>query len=366
MAGMSQTWKAWSGIGFGLGVGLAMALRPRPEWSLRGHVALITGGSRGLGLLLGRELAREGCQLAICARDEAELARARTDLEARGATVHTGRCDVADRRDVERFVADVITRFGGIDLLVNNAGIIKVGPLETMTVGDFEEAMRVNFWGAVYPVLGVLPVMRAQGGGRIVNVTSIGGVVSVPHLVPYTCAKAAAVAFSHGLRAELAGEGVTVVTVVPGLMRTGSYLNASFKGNSEAESVWFALGSTLPGLSMDAERAARQIVRAAKRGDAEAILSLPAWLLARVHALFPGTTADILALVNQLLPQPKADGGGVVSGHEAIARTQSGLLHVLTQLGRSAAERFGQHPGPRLGGGLRPPSDAQRLRASGS
>jgi len=180
----------------------------------------------------------------------------------------------------------------------------------------------------------------------------------VPHLLPYTSAKAAAVAFSHGLRAELAGEGVTVVTVVPGLMRTGSYLNASFKGNSEAESVWFALGSTLPGVSMDAERAARQIVRAAKRGDAEAILSVPAWLLARMQALFPGTTADILARVSQLLPQPKADGQGIVRGHEALARTQSGLLHLLTRLGRSAAQRFGQHPGPAVATRPGPPRPA--------
>jgi hypothetical protein len=188
--------------------------------------------------------------------------------------------------------------------------------------------------------------MRAQGGGRIVNITSIGGKVSVPHLLPYTCAKFAAVAFSHGLRAELAGEGVTVVTVVPGLMRTGSYLNAVFKGDIEAESVWFALGSTLPGVSMDAERAARQIVRAAKRGDAETILSLPAWLLARFQALFPGTTADILGLVSRLLPDPKGDGQDAVRGHDAVARTGSGLLHALTRLGRTAAQRFGQFPGP--------------------
>ena len=346
MTRMSRNVRVWGAVGVGLGAGLAVALRPRPEWSLRGHVAVVTGGSRGLGLLLARELGREGCQLAICARDDAELARARDDLEARGMTVHAVRCDVSDRRDVERFVGEVIRRYGGIDLLVNNAGIIKVGPLDTMSVGDFEEAMRVNFWGAVYPVLSILPVMRAQGGGRIVNITSIGGKVSVPHLLPYTCAKFAAVAFSQGLRAELAHEGVRVVTVVPGLMRTGSYLNAVFKGDTEAESAWFALGSTLPGVSMDAERAARQIVRAAKRGDAEAILSVPAWLLARFQALFPGTTADILARVARLLPEAKADGQSTARGHDTVAGARSGLLHALTRLGRVAAQRFGQYPPP--------------------
>jgi NAD(P)-dependent dehydrogenase (short-subunit alcohol dehydrogenase family) len=264
-------------------------------------------------------------------------------------TVHAVRCSVADRMDVERFMADAMRRFGGIDLLVNNAGIIEVGPVETMSVTDFEDAMQVNFWGMIYPTLSVLPVMRAQGGGRIVNITSIGGKVSIPHLLPYNCAKFAAVAFSQGLRAEVAQDGITVVTVVPGLMRTGSYLNATFKGDTEAESTWFALGATLPGVSMDAERAARQIVRAAKRGDAEVILSVPAWLLARLHGLVPGLTVDLLRLVNQLvLPAAEGDSQNAVSGHEALAHERSAVLRTLTRLGRAAADRFGQHPGPRV------------------
>jgi len=343
-------WWPWTGVALGLAAGLATSLRPRPEWNLSGQVALITGGSRGLGLLLARELGRQGCQLAICARDEAELARARADLEARGMTVHVVRCNVADRQDVEGLIGEVVRRFGGVDILVNNAGIMNVGPIETMAVADFEDAMRVNFWGMVYPTLSALPVMRAQGGARIVNITSIGGKVSVPHLLPYNCAKFAAVAFSQGLRTELARDGITVVTVVPGLMRTGSYLNAVFKGDTEAESTWFALGTTLPGVSMDAERAARQIVRAAKRGDSEVILSLPAWVLARVHGLFPGLTADALRLVNQaLLPNPEGDSQNAVRGHEALRSPErSWVLRALTRLGRAAAQRFGQHPGPRV------------------
>ena len=342
-------WWRWTGVGLGLAAGLAAALRPRPEWDLHDHVAVITGGSRGLGLLLARELGRHGCRLAICARDDAELARARGDLEARGMTVYAGRCDVSERADVERFMADVMRRYGGIDLLVNNAGIINVGPVDSMAIADFEEAMRVNFWGTVYPTLSVLPIMQAQGGGRVVNITSIGGKVSIPHLLPYSCAKFAAIAFSEGLRAELARAGITVVTVVPGLMRTGSYLNATFKGDTEAESTWFALGATLPGVSMDAERAARQIVRAAKRGDSEIILSPPAWVLARVHGLFPGLTTDALAVINALLlPTPHGDAQHIVRGHEAVPDERSAILRTLTRLGRAAADRFGQHPGPRV------------------
>src|SRR5437763_6066124 len=108
-------------------------------------------------------------------------------------------------------VDEVAKRFGRIDVLVNNAGIIQVGPVENMTITDFENAMAVMFWGPVYATLATLPYMRQHGDGRIVNITSIGGKVSVPHLVPYSCAKFAAVALSEGLRAELASTGIRVV-----------------------------------------------------------------------------------------------------------------------------------------------------------
>ena len=125
--------------------------------------------------------------------------------------------------------------------------------------------MGVMFWGTLYPVLAVLPQMRARRRGRIVNVTSVGGKVAVPHLLPYAAAKFAATGLSQGLRAELARDGITVTTVAPGLMRTGSFLNAYFKGQAVREFAPFAVLSTLPFFSIDARRAARQVVGAAKR-----------------------------------------------------------------------------------------------------
>jgi len=284
----------------GIGAGLAAAkLTGGNNRVLRGKVVLITGGSRGLGLSLARAFVRERCSIAICARDRAELEAAQNDLEGRGAEVLAIECDVSDRMQVDRMVELVIARFGRIDVLVNNAGEIQVGPVESMTLEDFEHAMQVMFWGTVYPVMALLPQFCSQGSGRIVNITSIGGKVAVPHLLPYTCAKFAAVGFSEGLRAELTGKGVKVVTIAPGLMRTGSFLNAWFKGDQERESTWFGLSSSMPGLSMNADRAARQIVAATARGDAEKILTIPANILARFHGLFPGATADILGVVDR-------------------------------------------------------------------
>jgi NAD(P)-dependent dehydrogenase (short-subunit alcohol dehydrogenase family) len=320
----------------------ARRLFSRPA-DLFGQVAIVTGASRGLGFLLARELAREGCRLAICARDPDELERARADLEGRGAEVVAIRCDVADPVAAAALVEETERRLGPVDILVNNASIIQVAPVDAFGVRDFQQALAVNFWGTVHPTLAALPGMRGRRRGRIVNITSIGGKVSVPHLLPYGAAKFATVGFSEGLAAEVAKDGIQVTTVVPGLMRTGSYLHAEFEGKAPEEFTWFALGSALPGVSMDAERAARRIVRALKRGEWEPILSLPAQLLARTHGLAPGTVVGVLALVNRLLPRAGA-AGERASGLELQRASGAGPLHLVTALGRAAARRFHQYP----------------------
>jgi NAD(P)-dependent dehydrogenase (short-subunit alcohol dehydrogenase family) len=342
---MAWLWKqrrptllALAGLGW---LGYQALQRWRQE-DIHGQVVLITGSSRGLGLALAREFARAGCRLVLCARDAEELERARHDLVQRGAEVLSVPCDVADREQVRHLVGQATERFGQVDILVNNAGIIQVGPMQTATE-DFAAALDVMFWGVLYPTLAVLPQMRARHSGRIVNITSIGGMVSVPHLLPYSCAKFAAVGLSEGLRAELGQEGIHVTTIVPGLMRTGSHLRAAFEGQQEREFTWFALGATLPLLSISAERAARQIVRATQRGEAERILSLPANLLGRLHGVCPGMTANLLSAVNRVLPRSEPASASRALGMEVQQRLRSRLLDVLTGLGHAAAHRLHQY-----------------------
>lgn len=329
----------------GLGLGLAgrqLVGRLR-EADLSGQVALITGGSRGLGLALARELAANGCRIAICARDGAELDQARRDLLGRGAEVLAVPCDVADRAQVAAMVEAVIARFGRIDLLINNAGIITVAPLEALTHEDFERVMAIDFWGVLNPTLAVLPHMRRQGRGRIATVTSLGGKVGVPHMLPYTCAKFAAVGLSEGLRAELADAGITVTTVVPGEMQTGSHLHAEFGGNQEAEYRWFALGASAP-MTMRADRAARLVVRGIKRGTAELTYPISAVLATRLNGLAPNLAARVFALMDRALPAATSDTPGTTPGAAVQARIDAPLLDKATVLGRDAAGEFNQQP----------------------
>ncbi len=315
---------------------------------MRGQVVLVTGSSRGLGYLLARDFGREGCRLVITARDAEELEKAGQDFKEMGFAVKAIPADVSKKEDVERLIDEATAFYGRIDIVVNNAGIIQVGPESTMRLENFEEAMADDFWSGVYTTLKVLPQMRQRGSGQIVNITSIGGKVAVPHLLPYSAAKFAFTGFSEGLRAELKKDGISVTTIVPGLMRTGSYINAYFKGEQEKEFGWFSLGASLPFISMDAEAAAAQIVEATRLKKPERILSVPANLLARFHGLFPGTTSEIMTLVNNLgLPKSdKKQPGQGVRGVKVEDAASNPIFDALTTLGRSAANRFRQHPGP--------------------
>jgi len=198
-------------------------------------------------------------------------------------------------------IQSIISHYGSLDILVNNAGIMKVGSLASMTKRDFIQTMDINFEGALNTILLSLPFMKRES--RIVNITSIGGVVSVPHLLPYNSAKFALVGLSLGLKAELQKRGIKVTTVIPGLMRTGSFLNASFKGKVESEFKWFSLGASLPLISISAERAGNMIVSACKRGNTLLVIGAPAKFARLLFSIFPAFGANFMGLINRFLPE---------------------------------------------------------------
>lgn len=322
--------------------GGAIALRALTRRSrtldLAGRVALVTGGSRGLGLVIARELADHGMRLVICARDHDDLLRAVADLEERGADVLAIPCDVTHRAEVDEMVSSIERHFGQLDVLINNAGIIQVGPPELMQEDDYERTMQIHFWGPLYVMEAVLPIMRRQGGGRIANISSIGGRIPVAHLLPYSASKFALAGLSQGMRSALAGENIFVTTVFPGLMRTGSPINAQIRGRHEAEYAWFSIAGSLPGLTMSAKRAAKKIVEACRLGDAELVMPLQYRIAAVGRALFPELAADVLGLMERALPSSSGDEdeSELRTGGESTSRFSPS---VLSSLGDRAAAR---------------------------
>src|SRR5213596_179923 len=320
---------------------LALRVIRTLRFSLRNRVVLITGGSRGLGLVLARQICAVGGKVALIARDADELERAKADLARRGGAALTVQCDLLDSGQIQAAVRQIIDRFGKIDILINNAGIIEVGPLQHMTREDFERAMRLHFWAPFELISQIVPEMRTWGGGRIVNISSIGGKLAVPHLAPYSASKFALTGFSDALRAELARDNIHVTTVTPGMMRTGSHVNAKFKGKHDIEFAWFAASAGAPLISMNAERAARKILAACRRGQPSLTLTFAARAAILGNVLFPNLTGYLMKLVNRFLP-----GAGDEEGNQSRAGSQLRRLTPkwLTRLADRATKRNNEEP----------------------
>lgn len=342
----NKKWWLLGAVAGGLGyAAMTTGRRRRMVREMAGKVVLITGGSRGFGLALAREFGRLGAKLILTARDTEELAKARaalveSDIGIGAEDVRTLACDLTDAEQTRAMVAQASREFGGIDVLVNNAGIITVGPVENQPLSAFKRAIETNYYTMLHATLAVLPEMLERRDGSIVNISSVGGKMAVPHLLPYSASKFAALGFSQGLHAELRGKGIRVTSVCPGLMRTGSQSHALFTGDREREYRWFSLAASLPGVSISAQEAAKQVVRATAMGRTELTITTQARAAATVAQALPECTATAMHWVNTLvLPKP-TDGGEAelrpgkdVRGKEATR---------LMQLGRLAARLYNQ------------------------
>jgi NAD(P)-dependent dehydrogenase (short-subunit alcohol dehydrogenase family) len=337
---MNRQEKIAAGVAAGAAVAMVMnrAMRERHRIDFKGRHVLITGGSRGLGLVLARQLAAEGARLCLLARDSAELERAQQELRSGwAADVMVIRCDVRRHADVRAAIDTLLQSWDAIDVLINNAGVIQVGPLEHMTREDFENAMATHFWGPLHMMQECIPVMRRRGFGRVVNISSIGGKIAVPHLAPYCASKFALTGLSDAVRAELHQYGIRVTTVNPGLMRTGSPRNANMKGQHESEYAWFAIADALPGVSVAAESAARQIIDACRYGDPDLTISPQARVATWANAIAPSLVAAGMILATRFLPGPSgSEGDRQKQGWESQSRWAPSFV---TQLGDRAAVR---------------------------
>lgn len=302
---------------------------------LRGKVILITGGTTGLGFELMRQLLDQGSSVAICARSSEDLEKVKIHFPE----IFTFKCDVSIKEEVHEYVIQTIQYFGKIDVVINNAGIIMVAPMEAFPLEDYQKAMDVMFWGIFHTTFAVLPYMKKQGSGQIINITSIGGKVSVPHLLPYSAAKFAAVGFSEGIAIELRKHNIYVTTVIPGLMRTGSYVNALFQKNDRLMFKIFSALSSTPVLTMTAKKAARLTIRAIKGKKLIKVLGFPAKLLIQIHHFFPRTLIRIMTFTTKFFPGEKPTKG-LEKGKSINLRFNDSEVTGIAKFGHEAQERY--------------------------
>jgi NAD(P)-dependent dehydrogenase (short-subunit alcohol dehydrogenase family) len=312
--------------------------------SLRGKVVVVAGGTRGLGRCLARALLEAGAKVAICGRSPESLARAQEFLRPFGAPVLADVCDLRHADQARTFIQRVESELGPIQVLITNAATIEVGPIEALAAEDFQAAMSEIFGSALNATLAALPAMQARGRGTIAIISSIGGKLGVPHLAPYSAAKFAQVGFAEALQAEVGKDGLRVLTVTPGLMRTGSHLHATYKGDAERELLWFGASAVAPLLSIDADRAARKIVAAIARGDRFLTFTPAAHVGAWLHGELPELWSLLFSTIGRFLPRSPSRRlpSASLEGQVIFANSNSWLLDRLRSWTTPLAAQHGQ------------------------
>lgn len=248
---------------------------------LDGKRALVTGASSGIGAALALALGARGTRLILAARGKSQLQGTASMVALRYPALSPPMvipCDVADQESVRALIAGASGRMGGLDVLINNAGISVYGLAEYCSTADFERVMAVNFYGPLYATLAALPLMRRQGGGLIVNVASVAALHGVPYLAAYSASKAALATLAQSLRAELHQSGIRLLTVYPGYTRTSLFDREKKLGGARRPRRGYAAP----------EGVARSIVRAIERDVDELVLSPPGRALSLLRGLLPG------------------------------------------------------------------------------
>lgn len=252
--------------------------------ALRGKVAVVTGAAGGIGAAIAARLRTEGCRLALVDLGKAALAA------APGDTAHA--MDVSDAASWPALADEVRDAHGGADLLVNNAGLTILGAFSDQSLDDLDRIVDVNLKGVLYGCRAFLPLLRARGGGHIVNVSSLAGRVAFPYQSTYCATKFAVRGFSAALRMELAGQGVGVTAVLPGAVAT-RLLDVAPTYDGAASRTMAAL---MLQHGLRPARVADRVVRAVRRDEAEVLIGWDARVTTAARVLAPTALYGALAM----------------------------------------------------------------------
>lgn len=259
-------------------------------------VAIITGASFGIGREMGRVFAREGARVVLAARSADALNSLADDICRAGGEALVVPTDVSVRADAQGMVDKTMEKFGRVDILINNAGIGLYGRVENITDKGLERIFAVNLYGPLYCIQAVLPIMKKQGSGQIVNISSVAGKRGMPNDGAYAMTKFGLQALSESLRVEVKRAGIEVISVCPGLIRTDFPRHAMREGGARpAFSMRFR--------RMTAEQAAWKILRACERHKREIILTFGGKALVRINHWFPRLTDWIASKAAPILEE---------------------------------------------------------------
>ena len=261
---------------------------------LQGRTALITGAGSGIGRAVALSLARRGCNLALADINEAGLAETAGQIGT-GVRITSHRLDVSDPAAVDACPKAVLAAHGGLDLLVNNAGVALGGTFEQVAARDFEWLFSINFWGVVRMTRAFLPILRASSDARLVNLSSIFGIIAPPGQTAYVASKFAVRGFSESLRHELKGSSVGVTVVHPGGVATSIARSARLPDGARPQDLEGRLKAIEAKLTLSPQVAGERIVCAAERRRPRVIVGLDARIAVAAERIAPVSHMALLS-----------------------------------------------------------------------
>jgi NAD(P)-dependent dehydrogenase (short-subunit alcohol dehydrogenase family) len=264
---------------------------------LRDRTAVITGAASGIGRAVAASLARRGCHLALADVNEAGLAETARLVRSDSLLVSEHRLDVADPEAIAKFPAEVESTHPRVDLLVNNAGVALGGTFEDVSQADFEWLISINFLGVVRMTRAFLPALHKSGDARIVNLSSVFGLVAPPGQAAYVASKFAVRGFSESLRHELAGSAVGVTVVHPGGVATSIARNARAPAGVDADEIARRRASFDKRLRLPAEVAGETIVRGVEERKPRVLVGRDAIALSVIERVAPVSYWKLLGRV---------------------------------------------------------------------
>ncbi|GAA7760453.1 MULTISPECIES: SDR family NAD(P)-dependent oxidoreductase [Cupriavidus] len=265
------------------------------KMQLQGKVAVVTGAGSGIGRAVAQALAQRGCHLALADRNQEGLAETAALPELNSVKVSLHTLDVADRDAVAAFPQTVLAHHDRIDLLVNNAGVALAGSFEQVSETDFDWVMAINFHGVVRMTRAFLPLLHRSDDARIVNISSLFGLISPPGQSAYSASKFAVRGFSNALRHELADSRVGVTVVHPGGIATSIARNARVSADIPQGQMQERLANSQKMLRMPPPKAADIIVRGIEKRSARVLVGSDAVVMSWLERLFPVRYWNLLA-----------------------------------------------------------------------
>lgn len=270
---------------------------------ITGRVVVITGASMGIGEALARNFAGRGCSVVLSSRDAGRAEAARQRIGHTDRTLALS-CDVRNREEIDKVVSLTLHHFGRIDVWVNNAGYGMRDSVEMMDMAECRAMFDTNLFGAIQGMQAVIPVMKQQHSGTIINISSVAGHIALPYSAAYCATKFAMNAIGKAARGELRGTGVHVLTVCPGFIKT----------NFQANRVPGRAGMELQpprGAGISAERVARAVLRAYVKGKREIVVPWTNHIYVKFYQLFPGLVEDSMARLAKPVKKEKPQPSGM-------------------------------------------------------